>query len=67
VVDTIITGRGPRGVVERFLLVDDPDSLDGLARGGASPEDDGEEIKDIRDEEARESRGKSVFDWELEK
>jgi hypothetical protein len=67
VVDTMMTGRAPRGVVNRFLLVDDPDSVDGLGRGGTSPEDDGEEIKDVRDEEARESRGKSVFDWELEK
>jgi hypothetical protein len=69
VVDTIITGRAPRGVVDRFLLVvDDPDSLDGLARGGASPEDEGEEIKDVRDEEARESRGRSDFvEWGLEK
>jgi len=61
----MITGRAPRGVVERFLLVEEPDSLEGLARGGASPEDDGDEIKDVRDEEARESRGK--LDLELEK
>ena len=60
----MITGRDPRGVVDRFLLVDDPDSLDGLARGGAKPEEDGEEIKDVRDEEARESRGKFVFEPE---
>ena len=31
-------------------------------RGGMRPEDDGAEINDVRDEEARESRGRSDFD-----
>jgi hypothetical protein len=64
-----MTGRAPRGVVDRVLLpAEDPDSWDGLGRGGASPEDDGAETRDVRDKEARESKGRSDFiDWELEK
>jgi hypothetical protein len=54
-------------VVDRFLLVEDPDSVEGLVQGGASPEDSGDEIKDVRDEDAREPRGRSVFDGELNK
>lgn len=67
VVDTMITGRVPRGVVDRVLLpIEEQDSCEGLGRGGTSPEDEGAEIKDVRDEDAREVRSDFV-DWELEK